>query len=234
MNLTSAPESMTEPSAAGFLSGEPHHQVYRSVSKAAVICFVFALLGGLTWFHPVFAIFSAIGIFCGVMAAIAFRRYPEELTGRLMNRIGLLLGVVGLVGGIGYHSWVYATEVPEGYTRISFSELKPDRRDPLPFSPEALKFDQQKVFIKGYTRPGEKKTGLKNFILVGDFGSCCFGGNPKITDVVAVRITNDQTVDYSYRRLRIGGEFKLHPNTAVVNEKDIPTVLYEIQADYIQ
>ena len=91
------------------------------------------------------------------------------------------------------------------------------------------------MFIKGYMRPPSgKKKRLKNFIMVGDFGDCCFGGNPKITEVIAVKISSDDTVDYSYGLRRIGGTFRLNPNTRPVNEKEVPQVFYEIEANHVR
>ena len=75
---------------------------------------------------------------------------------------------------------------------------------------------------------------LKEFILVGDWGTCCFGGNPKITDVVAVKIVGDQTVDYGYSVRRVVGTFRLNKSTRRTNEKDIPQVFYEIEAEQVR
>lgn len=207
---------------------------YRTVSKAAVCCIVFAILGLISFVSPVFVILPLIGVICGISAMMTFHKFPNEMIGRLANVVGLGVALVGLVGSVGYHAYVYRTEVPEGYQRISFSQLKPSKRDQLDFSSKALEFNKTKVFVKGYTRPGEKKHNLKSFILVGDFAACCFGGNPKITDVIAVSIVSDDTVDYSYRLRRIGGEFRLHENRSAIHNKDIPAIYYEIVADHVK
>lgn len=207
---------------------------YRTVSKAAVCCIVFAILGLTSFVSPVFVVLPVIGVVCGISAMLTFLKYPDEMIGQVANVIGLSVAMIGMIGSIGYHSYIYTTEVPEGYQRISFSDLKPSKRDQLDFSPKALDFNRTKVFVKGYTRPGEKRHNLKSFILVGDFGACCFGGNPKITDVIAVSIISDDTVDYSYRLRRIGGEFRLHENRSAIHEKDIPAIYYEIVADHVK
>ncbi len=212
------------------------HVDYRTVSKAAVVCVVFAVMGLLLAFvHLLFVILPLLSIGFGLFALYTFRRYPDELTGQTITRIAVAASAIVLVSSIARHAWVYATEVPEGYDRISFYELKPDKRSRAAFPQRAQELDGEKVFLKGYVRPGLKKNRLKKFILVGDFGSCCFGGNPEITDVVAVTIKNENDhVDYGYRVRKISGEFILHRRPKSVREKDLPSVLYEIEADYVK
>ena len=210
---------------------------YRSVSRAAVASMVFAVLGALTcMLAEVFVLVPTIGVGFGLVALASFRRFPEELIGKLGAKIGLAVSLICLVGSASYHTYIYNTEVPDGYQRISYGLLRPNLKTPLPFSEKALELDGKKVFLRGYTRPpGGKKTKLTEFILVGDFGDCCFGGNPKITDVVAVRIVEEgRTVDYGRSLRRIGGTFRLNKQTRRTKEKDVPQVFYEIEADHVR
>ena len=209
---------------------------YRTVSKSAIASITFAILGLVSaYLAQLFVIIPAIGVIFGLLAIMNFRRFPDELTGRLAAKIGLFLGLFVLVTSVSYHSYIYATEVPEGYQRISFSELRPNPKTPnIPFSEKSAEFDGKKVFVKGYVRPGAKKRKLKEFILVGDFGTCCFGGNPKITDVVAVTIIGDDTVDYGYSLRRIAGTFRLNRQARRTKEKDIPHVFYEIHTEEVR
>lgn len=208
---------------------------YKSISKAALASITFAILGLTAYLAQPFVFFPTIGLVFGLLALVNFRRFPEELTGQIAGKIGLVLSLVVLVTSVGYHSYIYATEVPEGYQRISFSDLRPNPKTPsIPFSEKSMEFDGKKVFVKGYVRPGAKKRKLKEFILVGDFGTCCFGGNPKITDVVAVTIIGDDTVDYGYSLRRIAGTFHLNRQTRPTKEKDIPQVFYEIHTEEVR
>lgn len=211
------------------------HQ-YRSVSKSAVICLVFAILSVLLAFlSEVFVLFPLLGVIFGLSSFSAFKRFPGELVGKAVAKAGFFLSLICLLGSLGFHTYIYATEVPPDHQRISFRDLKPKKkRAKHPFSEKALELDGKKVFIKGYVRPSDKQRGLKNFILVGDFGDCCFGGNPAITEVVAISIVSDDTVDYSLRKRKIAGEFHLHKTKRKINEKDIPTVYYEIIANSVQ
>ena len=207
---------------------------YRSVSKAAISSLVFAVFGLTSFVSPIFVVLPALGVGLGLVALANFKRYPDELVGKFAAKIGLMVSLACLIASIAQHSYVYATEVPDGYQRINYGMLRDNPKTALPFSENAAKLDGKQVFLKGYVRPGARKQKLKNFILVGDFGDCCFGGSPDITEVVAIDIKIDKTVNYSYALRRIAGTFKLNPNSKRVNEKDVPQVFYEIHADHVK
>ena len=207
---------------------------YRSVSKAAIVCIVFALLAGMAFLFEVFVLFPLLGLCFGIVALLNIRKYPDELVGKIPAQIGTLVCAACFVGAVGVHSYIWFTEVPEGYQRISFSTLNGDPKSGKDYSEEAVALDGQKVFVRGYVRPGVKKTKLNKFIMVGDFGSCCFGGSPKIWDIVAVDIKTDKTVDYGYGRRKIGGVFQLNKRPRAAKDKEIPGIVYEIQADHVE
>jgi len=208
---------------------------YKTVCKTAVSSVIFAVLGLTAFLAQFFVIVPALAVVFGVMALAAIRKYPDELVGKGAAMFGLVVGLICLVSSLAMHSFIYATEVPDGYRRISFAELKPSRSSGTRPPERASDFDGQKVFIKGYVRPPSgKKNKLKSFIMVGDFGDCCFGGDPELTDVIAVKIESDDTVNYGYGLRRIGGTFKLNPNTVSADEKEIPRVYYELQADHVR
>lgn len=209
---------------------------YRSVSKAAIASLTFAIFGAMTAFlgQP-FVLIPALGFGFGLLALASFRRFPDELTGKGFAKVGLAFSLLILVTSVAYHSYIYATEVPPDHMRIAFSDLRPNPKTPnIPFSEKSMELDGKKVFLKGYVRPGVKRRKLKEFILVGDFGSCCFGGDPKITDVVAVSIIGDDTVDYGYSLRRISGTFRLNKQTRRTKEKDVPQVFYEIHTNEVR
>jgi hypothetical protein len=208
---------------------------YRMVSKSAVACLLFAALSLVAYLHEVFVVLPAVTLAIGFVSWLSFRRFGDELIGRLAMQIGLIAGAFLLTSSVAYHVYVYQTEVPENYQRISFAMLRENPRKSLTYSESAPALDGKKVFLRGYVRPGEKKKNLRQFILVGDFGSCCFGGNPKISEVIAVTITiPDKTVNYGYGLRRIGGTFNFIKETAKTLEKEVPFVHYHIEADYIK
>ena len=224
-----------ESPSVSFDDSKPEEFQYQSVSKSAVACFVFAILSVLLAFlSELFVLFPIMGLMFGFAAFSGFRKFPGELVGQGIARAGFWLSTLCLFASIGFHAYVYATEVPPDHQRISFRDLKPKKKAKYPFAEKAMELDGKKVFLKGYVRPSDKQRGLKKFILVGDFGDCCFGGNPDITEVVAISIVSDDTVDYSLRKRKIAGEFRLHKQQQRVDEKDLPSIYYEIIADHIQ
>ena len=208
--------------------------VYRSVCKTAVLALVFGIFGLCTFLSSVFLIFPLVGLIFSFLAFLNFRRYPDELLGKAFFRIGLGLSLVCFVGGIGFHAYSYATEVPEGYERISYRMLRPKTGSSKPFTNSARELDGKRVFIKGYVRPSDKKNNLQNFILVGDFGSCCFGASPEVSDVIAVKLEGDLRVNYSWRLRHIAGVFRFTPQSTRTDDKEVPQVIYRIDADYLK
>lgn len=207
---------------------------YRTISKAAVASVAFAVLGLGALVFKVFVLLPVLAIGFGIVAIMEIGKYPDEITGKLAAQIGLGCGLLIAAASISLHTYVHLTEVPDGYTRVAFSDLRPNLRTVLPFSEKSQELDGKKVFLKGYVRPNVQMTNMKDFILVGDFGDCCFGGNPKITEVVAVNIKTDDLIDHSYFLRKIGGTFRLDSDARRIDEDGIPRVFYSIEADYIR
>ena len=111
----------TEPASDRENASRPGNElIYRSVSKAAVGSAVFAVLSLLFLVSKLLFMLPLIGLALGLIAISNIRRLPDELTGKTMARFGLLVSVLVLVGGGAMHIHEYATEVREGYDRISF------------------------------------------------------------------------------------------------------------------
>ena len=64
-----------------------------------------------------------------------------------------------------------------------------------------------------------------------DRGDCCFGGNPKITDRVLVKLEGTQRLAYKPTLTRVGGTFHVDRGTAVDAGG---AVLYRLDADYLK
>ena len=174
-----------------------------------------------------------LGIALGVLALRKIRAFPNEYSGEHFALAGALLSSVCLVGGWARLAYVYHTEVPEGHQRISYDDLQPqpDERDFIPT--RARELDGEKVFIKGYVyQPtGGQTTGLRKFILVRDRGQCCFGGNPKITDMILVKLTGDLEAEFNMQPRKLAGTFHVQPAQGMHGLGD---VLYELDADYLR
>lgn len=157
---------------------------------------------------------GAVGTLTGIICLAQIRRSGGELGGRAIARAGLWLSILCFVAGSGWHTYAYATEVPEGHERLNFSWLA---KQPTSFNadgtaevaPEVAALDGKKVFIKGYMYPTRQLTGISEFVLVKDTGECCFGGNPKISDMLIVQFKDGMTVDHKEQTLvSIAGVFR--------------------------
>lgn len=210
--------------------------LYRSVSKSAVFSIVLGVLGLLAYFGPILLILPFLGLIFAFLSLYAFSRYPDELSGKYLAFAGLFLNGMICVFGPIYHSYIYATEVPDGYVRIGFSELKSPFALSYPEAPppdDALKLDGKRVFLKGYVHPNSvTSTESKTFVLVPDFSTCCFGGQPALTDMVEVDLSGDLTVRASTRKIRLAGVLTVDKNLKPVS--GLNGVYYQLRADYLK
>src|ERR1051325_2104676 len=103
---------------------------YRTISRSAVIALILSIVSLLAFFVSWLLVLPVVSVVLGLTALSTIRRYPEEYTGSGAALVAVVLstGTFFLAGTL--HAIEYATEVPEGYARISFSELQPDMRDP--------------------------------------------------------------------------------------------------------
>ena len=60
-----------------------------------------------------------------------------------------------------------------------------------------MELNGKKIFMKGYVYPDGQRTNIKRFVLVADLGTCCFGGQPKLTHMVEVTLRDPYRVEYS-------------------------------------
>lgn len=220
----------------GFSDHDQHEafESYRALSKSAVAGLILAMLGLLGWLFPVMLAFAILAVLLGMLALANIRRYPEELAGRWPARIAVNLGLLTVVGGVSYHSYVYATEVPEGYERISFAMLQPDPKHPLkPIPPAAKTLNEKRIFVKGYIHPSVAGMGpVRRFVLVPDMGTCCFGGQPKLTKMIEVTLTGALAAQYSTSRRKLAGTLKVDDRLKPVS--GLKGVYYQLECDYIK
>lgn len=178
-----------------------------------------------------------VGIFLALRSWTQISREPELYTGKLLAQLGLLLSAFFLITGVSHGLYVYATEVPPGYTRISFNGMKPDTLDERNglFTPDEIQqLDGTKVFIKGYIRPDSLKVrkNAKSFLFVRDNNQCCFGDLAKIKyyDQMKVDMQGDLSVDYSSGLFRMGGTLRTHPHNLA---RGPGAPVFSLEADYV-
>src|SRR5262245_26099339 len=209
-------------------SPEPGLAPYRAISRAAVIAtvmsafsFPLVILAGVSTTYDVGdavplggwgAALAIVAFVFGLVATRTIRRFPTEYTGRRLAAIGVFGGPLLAITGIVLATYTHVTELPPGCERVGFSELQPDPEQPeLPISPKAIELHAKQIFIKGYMHPGVASSGKVNhFILVPDMGTCCFGGQPKMTDMIEVVAADSENVAYSTRRIKLAGTFQLY------------------------
>jgi hypothetical protein len=217
---------------------------YKALHTGALIALVLGILSVCVWFTAanslewclLVAPIPVAGIFFALRAMAKIRQHPDQYTGRQVAQIGLIFSVVFLVTGVGYGAYVYATEVPEGYTRISFIGMKPDELEERAgdiVSKDILALEGQKVFIKGYIRPDSitVPNGIDRFLLVRDNNQCCFGDLSKIKyyDQIDVKLTGSERVDYTQGVFRIGGILHIEPRNALGGAQN---PVFSLLADY--
>ncbi len=207
---------------------------YRAISLPAVfsVLSVLPALGFGFFFAPVLSL-AALGIGLAIWALRTIARYPDEYEGRAIALIGLAANCLVLVVGASYHSYVYATEVPEGYDRVAFEDLKTQENLPDLPTLKSIEIDGKAVFIKGYIHPASGSGLLRRFILVPDLGTCCFGGQPRSTDMIEVTLTGGQTVRAGMTKLRLAGKFMLNPQAPKQADFD-NRIYYQLRVDQVR
>ena len=208
---------------------------YKALSRGAVASIIFALLalpGVIPTFEPMIAL-SLIGLAAALFAIRAISRYPDEFSGLALAKFGMIANAVLLVGGTALHTYIYMTEVPEGYERVPFYKLQ--TAEPAPDAPTELatEVDGKQVFIKGYVHPSSGGGRLRQFVMVPDLGTCCFGGQPRSSDMIEVTLTGGQTIKSGMTRRKVAGKFTLNRIPQSITDFD-NTVFYRLKADQVK
>ncbi len=207
--------------------------VYRSVSRSAVAALILGIVGLLAFWFGILVILPVLGLVFALVGMRAVRRFPDEIQGRSLAVVGGALCLATTIAAPAYHTYVYMTEVPDGYERLSFSALKAiSKSDDVPPA-EALQFDGQKIFIKGYIHPTSMNNVLaKKFILVPDLGTCCFGGQPPLTHMIEVSLSGEQYARKSLRKQRLAGTLRINRQMKPVD--GLTGVFYQLRADILK
>lgn len=113
---------------------------------------------------------------------------------------------------------------PEGdqqALRVSYDDidlLKVLNMEPVPvdadqhFPDWLTQLDGQRIRIRGFMYPTFEATGLTAFTLARDNGICCFVREPKIYDIIAIKLAKGQTSDYiDNKPFDVEGTFRIVP-----------------------
>lgn len=189
------------------------YEGYRPMSMTAVIGLVLGVAGAVSFLTILGFLICLGGIIAAIVAARSIRRSNGELGGRKVALTGLLLSTLFLVGGIAFHTHAYATEVPDGFQRVSFARdiSRPgfvEKNGLRIFHPAVEKLNGKKIFVKGYMYPMPEESGLRTFVLVKDNQQCCFGGRPSPEDMILVRMKDGLAVDHFPDLVSVAGVFR--------------------------
>lgn len=187
---------------------------YKPVTPLAPISLFMGVCGVAGFLGvPAMAI-AVVGIFCALLALWLIRRSENALGGSLVAKLGLAVSLLMTIGAGVLHTYVYFTEVPEGHQRIGFSWLSKQevvqQGSDLLLPPDVIELNEKPIFIKGYMYPSRQREGLHEFVLVKDTGDCCFGRQPKLSDMIVVHMKDGQTVKYREQQLvSVAGTFRI-------------------------
>lgn len=216
-------------------AADPAAFPYRALSRGAIASIIFAVValpGLVPVFSPLLAL-APLGMVAAVIGLRSIRRYPQEFSGAALARFGLLANAVVFFGGVGLHSYIYLTEVPEGYTRVAFYELQSPTGSPSGPTDKAIAIDGESIFLKGYIHPSSGSGMLRQFILVPDLGTCCFGGQPDSNDMIEVTLSGGQTAKAGLIKKKLAGTFRLNRAPVEITDFDNP-VYYQLRVDQIR
>ncbi len=186
--------------------------VYRAVSGTAIAAVAVAAVAPVAFVSWWLVVVPFVG---AVLATIALRDIAARqplLTGRSLAIAALVVSLGTLAASVAGHAHEYATELPEGFVRLSYADLQPAEGEAASSVPDsALRMNGRDVLLKGYIYPGKQQQGLVQFLLVRDQGDCCFGGNPKITDRVLVQLADPAGIDFTPQLTKVAGRFRVQP-----------------------
>jgi hypothetical protein len=220
---------------------EPRVFDYHPVPISAPTSLFFGLSGLLAFLTVAGLPVALIGLFLSAWCLLKIRRSAGEYGGSWLAGSGLALSALAFFGGTAAHSIAYATEVPEGYTRLNFTQDISKKgfvveNGHLAPHPDVAALDGQKVFLKGYMYPTRQTEGLTAFVFCRDSGDCCFGGQPKIEDMIVVRMEGERTTGFYPGMVSVAGTFKLRTpdRSAASPVAEIGEPIYEISAVLVE
>lgn len=207
------------------------YEQYRSISSLAVTALLIGFVSMVAILAFPLILISLIGIGLGTWAAMSVRKNRATQTGFPLAVIGIVLSLTTLAAGTGRYIYEEYYDLPPGYEVIPFGLLQKQPGQTLPIPDTALALDGKKVLLRGYVYPHAKRKNLTSFVMVPDFDTCCFGGQPALTDMVEVRLAEPLKVDFSYNRRKIGGTLRVHTDLKKI--EDLTGVFYELEANYV-
>jgi hypothetical protein len=204
--------------------------VYQAISRAAISSCVLGVMGLLSFWLVPLLVLPILGLVFAIVGLRNLRRFSGELTGFPLAVTGMLLCGFTLALAPALHIYTYVTEVPDGYERVYFSQLKSPYIDADIPPDSAMELHGKQVFLKGYIHPTSiASSSARRFVLVPDLGTCCFGGQPKLTHMIEVTLSGDKFARYGMRQVKLAGTLLVDNQLKPV--ADLQGVYYQLKAD---
>lgn len=226
--------SLSDVSVSPDASGDAEFP-YKAISRGAIASVIF-FVASLPGLIPTFSVLLAMtlpAILTGWVGLRATRRYPNEFSGAGLAKLGMGAAGALLVCGVALHTYIYLTEVPDGYERVQFYELQTAETAADAPTQKAVEIDGDAVFLKGYIHPSSGSGMLRQFILVPDLGTCCFGGQPRSCDMIEVTLGGGEAVKAGLTKRKLAGTFQL--NRIPQSKTDFDNaIFYRMRVDQIK
>lgn len=207
--------------------------LYRPVPLLVPISMGFVFLSLVAAMMAELLVIPLVGATLALIALRQIRSSAGNLTGGWLALASLIAQVAMISGFAAMHVHSFATEVPPGYERVSFTadiakKGFTNQGGLLGIHPDVQKLVNQKVMIKGYMYPTKTMDGLTSFVLCRDSGECCFGGQPKTTDMILVHMKSDNLARFRPGLVAVSGVFHAEPT---VDETGLQPV-YQLDCDF--
>ena len=216
-----------------FGSLEDSHQVnefnYRPIPILAPVTLFLGICSFVGLLSMVGLGVSLFGTIFGAACLVQIRRSKNELSGKIMTRIGFALSLVFLISGSSRLAYTVAVEAPEGHRRVSFYQDISKKgllteKGQTSIHPDVMPLDGEKIFLKGFMYPTQQIEGITSFVLVKDNKECCFGGNPKLTDMILVRLQDGLKTTFSTDMVSVAGVFRINSDTGLAGLSPVYTL----------
>ena len=205
-----------KPSAVRPVSNEPGFDdfAYKPIPPLAPVSALLGVCSLAGLLSPLGLVFAVVGLALGFVGLRQIKQAEGGLGGRTIATVGVALSAVLFLSSAALHIYWYQTEVPEGFQRISFgSDIS--RKGFINEDGERRAHDDvaalagKPLFVKCFMYPEERLDGISTFILCRDNGQCCFGGQPKLEDMIKVKLVDGLTAQFSNHMVSVAGVFRL-------------------------
>lgn len=189
---------------------------YRPVPPLVPVSAAFVVLSLSAFVWELLVIVPMLGLVLSIFAWRQVATSQGAYSGRGIATASLIACPAVAIAALGLHAYTYATEVPEGFRRVSFATDISDKgfmfdEGTLEVHPDVLALTQEPIFLKGYMYPTGDTVGLQSFVLCKDSGDCCFGGQPKVTDMIYVEMEPGKEVNFRTGLVSVAGNLKASP-----------------------